>query len=124
MMFLDRLSSQRPVIANPSLSAFGITNGPGSANLTATVLRQQSFCCDTEGWGPLSEVMSDFSPCFLDVLISLVAVFGIVFGVHSMWWVVTRKHKSEVAKDWQFWAKLVSNALGVSLVICIQQSHF
>lgn len=109
-MFLGSLSSQQLVIGSPSLSAFGIINGRDSANLTATASCQQPLCCDAEGWGPLSEVMSDFSPCFLDVLISLVAVFGIVFGAHSLW-VVTRKHKSKVAKDWPFWTKLVSDDL-------------
>jgi len=121
-MFLGPLSSKRLVIGSPSLSTFGILNGRDSANLTATASCRKPLCCDADGWGPLSEVMSDFTPCFLDMLISLVAVFGIVLGAHSVWWVVTRKHTSEVAKDRQLWTKVVSD--GLDYPFSFQQSQF
>ena len=40
-----------------------------------------------------------------------VVVFGIVFGTGTVWWLLTRKDKTEVAKDWHFWTKLVSDGL-------------
>jgi hypothetical protein len=110
-MFLEPLTSQRPDVGSSSLSAFGIFNGRDSANLTAITSYQRSLCCDAEGWGPFSEVLSDFSPCFLDLLISLVAVFGTVFGAYSVWWVIMGKHESEVAMDRWVWTKLVSDGL-------------
>ena len=39
------------------------------------------------------------------------AIFGIVFGTGTVWWLVARKDKVEVAKDWHFWTKLVSDSL-------------
>jgi ABC-type multidrug transport system fused ATPase/permease subunit len=44
------------------------------------------------------------------MLISLVAVFGVVLGAYSVWWVVTKKHKSDVALDRQFLIMLVSDS--------------
>jgi hypothetical protein len=91
---------------------------------TATVSCQQLLCCDAEGWGPLSEVMSDFTSCFIEVLIALAAVFGAVFGAYCIWWVVTKKHKSEVALDRQFWAMLVSDSHVYLSSFCVQHTHF
>src|SRR4051794_10948777 len=36
---------------------------------------KQALCGNSEGWGPLSQLRYDFTPCFLDVGISTVAVF-------------------------------------------------
>lgn len=109
-MFLGSLPSQQLVIGSPSWSTFGIINGQDSTNFTTTACRQP-LCCNAEGWGPISEVMADFTPCFLDLLISLVAAFGVVFGALSWWSVAKRKNTSEVPKDWRFWTKLVSEGL-------------
>ena len=43
----------------------------------------------------------------MDVWVSSVAVFGILFGAGAMWWLLRRKQKAEVAKDWHFWTKQV-----------------
>ena len=43
----------------------------------------------------------------MDVWVSSVAVFGIVFGAGAIWWLVRRKQRGEVGKDWHFWSKLV-----------------
>jgi hypothetical protein len=91
---------------------------------TATASCQQLLCCNAEGWGPLSGVVSDFTPCFLDMLISLVAVFGAVFGAYCIWWVVTKKQKSEVALDRQFWAMLVSDSHVYLSSFYVQHTHF
>ncbi|KAI9775055.1 MAG: hypothetical protein M1835_005954 [Candelina submexicana] len=75
--------------------------------LGATANRRQPLCGNTEGWGPLSPYRYDFTPCFLDVWISAVAVFGIVFGAGAVWWLLKRKSPQPVQRDWHFYAKLV-----------------
>ncbi len=79
-----------------------------SAYLTATRAgeKTQPLCGNSEGWGPLSPIRYDFTPCFLDVWISVVAVFGLVFGAGAVWY-LSRKEKQEVGKNWHFYAKLV-----------------
>jgi hypothetical protein len=43
----------------------------------------------------------------MDVWVSTVAVYGILFGAVAIWWLVRRKQKAEVEKDWHFWTKQV-----------------
>lgn len=43
----------------------------------------------------------------MDVWVSTVAVFGILFGAVAIWWLLKRKTKAEVEKDWHFWTKQV-----------------
>jgi hypothetical protein len=107
-MFLEQLTSQRPLIQSPTLSALGIVNNGSSTNGIAMASCQHPLCCDVEGWGPLSKVISDFTPCFLDFLISLVGLFGLLYGSYSLWCVATKNRGSEVSKGWQLWTKLVS----------------
>ena len=38
---------------------------------------------------------------------SSVAVYGILFGAVAIWWLVRRKQRAEVEKDWHFFTKLV-----------------
>ncbi|KAH8765181.1 hypothetical protein BGZ57DRAFT_733917, partial [Hyaloscypha finlandica] len=73
----------------------------GFTYLTATASCRQLLCGNADGWGPLSPFKYDFTPCFLDTVV----VFGIVFGTGTVWWLLTRKDKTEVAKDWHFWTK-------------------
>ena len=79
----------------------------GSGYLSAEKTGGQPFCGDKEGWGPLSKYRYDFTPCFMDVWVSIVAIFGILSGAVAIWWLVRRKQKAEVAKDWHFWTKQV-----------------
>lgn len=67
----------------------------------------QPLCGNIEGWGPLSPFRYDFTPCFLDVWISVVAVFGIVFGATAVWYLMEKKPPQPVGKNWHFYAKLV-----------------
>ena len=66
-----------------------------------------SLCGNPEGWGPLSPFRYDFSPCFLDVWICLVAAFGIVFGAAAAWWLVKRKEARPMTRNWHLYTKLV-----------------
>ena len=83
----------------------------------------QPLCGNQEGWGPISPFRYDFTPCFLDVWISVVAVFGIVFGGAAVWWLLKRRSPSPVSKNWHFYTKLaVIGALLVTTALqaCLQ----
>lgn len=78
--------------------------------LTATNSHGQPLCGNAEGWGPLSPFRWDFTPCFLDVWIAIVAVFGIVGGIGAIIY-LRRQPAPPVKKDWHFYAKLVRSSI-------------
>jgi ATP-binding cassette, subfamily C (CFTR/MRP), member 1 len=69
--------------------------------------KQQPLCGDPEGWGPISSTRYDFTPCFLDVWIVFVAVWGIVAGAGAIWFLLRKRTPQAVSKNWHFYAKLV-----------------
>ena len=75
--------------------------------LSTTSDSPQPLCRNVEGWGPLSPDRYDFTPCFLDVWVASVAVFGVLFGVGAIWYLYRKCAPQPVKKDWHFWAKLV-----------------
>lgn len=77
----------------------------GSGYLTATNDFKQPLCGNEEGWGPLSPFRYDFTPCFIDVWVAAVAVFGVVVGSLTIWWLLHRRKPFELAKGGHFWAK-------------------
>ena len=84
---------------------------------------RQPFCGNGEGWGPISSFRYDFTPCFLDVWISAVAVFGLVLGAAAVWYLLRRRSPSPVSKNWHFYIKLSTIAaliLATALQACIQ----
>ncbi|KAG4434234.1 hypothetical protein IFR05_010276 [Cadophora sp. M221] len=90
----------------------------GSHYLSSTTSLHQPFCGDVEGWGPLSKYRYDFTPCFMDVWVSSVAVYGILFGAVAVWWLVKRKQRAEVKRDWHFWTKqALIIAIGISVAV-------
>lgn len=103
------------VLSSSSISAIShyLTSLPASST------KRQSFCGNAEGWGPLSPTRYDFTPCFMDVWISTVAVFGIIGGavaVAYLW----RKKAQEVGRNWHFWTKQV--CIPILLIICLRMS--
>lgn len=66
----------------------------------------QPFCGNVEGWGPLSSRLYDFTPCFVDVWVSSVAVFGIFMGAAAVWYLMKRRTPSTVGTNWHFYTKL------------------
>ena len=78
----------------------------GKGYLTATAQRHQPLCGNEEGWGPLSPFRYDFTPCFMDVWVSSVAVYGILFGAAAIWY-LGRKREQDVKRDLHFWTKQV-----------------
>lgn len=75
--------------------------------LRGTKETKHLLCGNIEGWGPLSPFRYDFTPCFLDVWISSVALFGIVGGAGALWFLLKRRTPQSVAKNWHFYTKLV-----------------
>ncbi|RMZ91424.1 hypothetical protein DV736_g1341, partial [Chaetothyriales sp. CBS 134916] len=66
----------------------------------------QPLCGDPEGWGPVSSIRFDLTPCFLDLGILFVAAWGIVFGAAALAYLLRRKSSQDVPKDWHFYTKL------------------
>lgn len=85
---------QAPLTPSAPLSAYGY--------LGATAHRTQPLCGNAEGWGPLSPIRYDFTPCFLDVWISAVAVGGIVCGAGAVWYLLRKRSPEPVKKNWHF----------------------
>jgi ATP-binding cassette subfamily C (CFTR/MRP) protein 1 len=110
-MLINAPSSLQSFLSAPSFIYASNSDSLGFTYLTATTSRWQPLCGNAEGWGPPSPFRHYFTECFLDMWISTVAVFGIVFGSGTVWWLITRKDAAEVAKDWHFWTKLVSDGL-------------
>jgi ATP-binding cassette, subfamily C (CFTR/MRP), member 1 len=76
------------------------------ANSTAHPVHQP-FCHSDEGWGPLSLLRYDFTPCFLDVGVSAVSLFGLLFGILTIWLLVTKESKQPTERNWHYYTKLV-----------------
>lgn len=105
------LSAQSPLLSTGSFSGFRTKiEQLGHHYLSADKSAHQAFCGNAEGWGPLSKERYDFTPCFMDVWVSTVAVYGVLFGAVAVWWLLRRKQKAEVGKDWHFWVKQVGFA--------------
>ncbi|KAM0714363.1 hypothetical protein Q7P37_010150 [Cladosporium fusiforme] len=66
----------------------------------------QPLCGNEEGWGPLSPYRWDFTPCFLDVWIVSVSLWGIVGGLGAIWYLHKKCIPQPVKKNWHFYAKL------------------
>lgn len=67
----------------------------------------QPFCHNWEGWGPISLQFYDFTPCFRDVPVAVVSVFGIITGSITLWLLLKGKSKQPTPKDWHYYTKLV-----------------
>ncbi|PQE11407.1 abc metal ion transporter protein [Rutstroemia sp. NJR-2017a BVV2] len=116
--------TENSILKTGSFSGFrAIKEELGSGYLTAERTRQQPLCGNKEGWGPLSPYRYDFTPCFMDVWVSSVAVFGILAGAIAIWWLVKRKTQAQVDKNWHFWTKqvlIVAIAASVAVQLAIQ----
>lgn len=71
--------------------------------------KNHAFCHDIEGWGPVSPFRFDFTPCFLDVWIATVAIWGILGGIGALILLLKYRAAQPVNKNWHFYAKLVSH---------------
>ncbi|KAI9689553.1 MAG: hypothetical protein M1822_010204 [Bathelium mastoideum] len=96
-------------------------SSPASLYFDTGATQRQPLCNNPEGWGPLSPIRYDFTPCFLDVWILVVAVGGIVGGSGALWYLLAKHPPQPVKKNWHFWIKLVFIAL-ISLAQIAQAS--
>lgn len=97
-----------PLLSTGSFTGFRATiQQLGYGYLSSDKEGGQPLCRNAEGWGPLSKERYDFTPCFMDVWVSSVAVFGILCGAVACWWLVRRKTRVERERDWVFWCKHV-----------------
>ena len=69
--------------------------------------KASTLCMNAEGWGPLSPFRYDFTPCFLDIWIATVAVFGLFAGGIAFWYLVRFNVPQPVKRDWHYYVKLV-----------------
>jgi ATP-binding cassette, subfamily C (CFTR/MRP), member 1 len=65
-----------------------------------------ALCGNAEGWGPISDIRYDFTPCFLDIWIVFVAAWGILCGLGAVWYLLRKRIPQDVPKNWHFYAKL------------------
>ncbi|KAH7349425.1 metal resistance protein YCF1 [Plectosphaerella cucumerina] len=98
-------SAQRVLFDTGSFTGYRPRLALGSGYLDATHTFHQPLCGNKEGWGPLSPIRYDFTPCFIDVWVASVAVFGIVFGSAAITWLLKHRKPAALAKGLHFWAK-------------------
>ncbi|BFZ59390.1 ATP-binding cassette glutathione S-conjugate transporter ycf1 [Saitoella coloradoensis] len=70
-------------------------------------VRRVAFCRNSEGWGPISLVRMDFTPCFYEgILISAVNLFILTFGAYRLLQLL-RRSAVPVKKGWHYSAKVI-----------------
>lgn len=107
---------QKVIFETGSFTGYhGVKSGVGSGYLSAERVHRQPLCGNEEGWGPMSPFRYDFTPCFIDVWVASVAVFGILAGAAAVWWLLKKKQPTPVSKDWHFWTKQVGDVLAVTI---------
>lgn len=90
----------------------------------AVLSKHQPLCGDAEGWGPVSSLRFDFTPCFLDIWIVFVAAWGIVAGAGALWYLLRTRTAQEVPKNWHFYSKLYGlRLLGRDMLMVLQNYH-
>lgn len=93
---------------------------PDYLRASSKAQRQQTFCGNIEGWGPISPFRYDFTPCFLDVWITAVGCFGMLLGAGAIWYLLKKKTPAVVRKDWHFYTKL--SIIGALIIITALQA--
>ncbi|CAM1502994.1 Fc.00g077700.m01.CDS01 [Cosmosporella sp. VM-42] len=97
---------QKVLFDTGSLSGYRPLQELGSSYLSSTGHFKQPLCGNEEGWGPLSPYRYDFTPCFIDVWIAAVSVFGLLIGSLAVWWLLVRKQQHPgPSKNAHFWIK-------------------
>lgn len=118
---MDSFDTQKVLHGTGSLTGYRPLQHLGSDYLAATETYKQPLCGNKEGWGPLSPYRYDFTPCFIDVWIVTVAVFGLVLGLAAVWQLKRKKQSMGTDKNFHFWLKqtllvLVAGVVVVQLV--------
>lgn len=104
---MDAFVPQKVLLASGSFSGLRPLGELGSSYLAQGRFRQP-LCGNDEGWGPLSPYRWDFTPCFIDVWIATVSVYGLLLGSFAVWWLVKKTEKTlSDRKNAHFWIKQV-----------------
>lgn len=106
---MDPYGAQQVLLHTGSFTGLRPVQQLGSGYLTATSSFKQPLCGNEEGWGPLSPYRYDFTPCFIDVWVATVAVYGLLFGPIAIWWLLKKKQQLEhgATKNLHFWIKQI-----------------
>lgn len=89
----------------PLLSEWHLAqSGEASASIFRT--SREFLCADPEGWGPVSEIRWDLTPCFLDVWLLFVSAWGLLAGAGAIYYLFKTRTPQEVKKNWHYYAKL------------------
>lgn len=104
---MDASDSQKVLHGTGSFTGYRPLQALGSHYLSASAADRQPLCGNKEGWGPLSPYRYDFTPCFIDVWIAGVAVFGLVLGSGAVWFLRKEKQTMGTDKNFHFWLKQV-----------------
>lgn len=102
-----------PVLIRPDFQ-------PDYLRASTKAQKHQALCGNAEGWGPISPDRYDFTPCFLDVWITAVGLFGIFLGAGAIWYLLKKKTPAAVRKDWHFHTKL--SVIGALVIITALQA--
>lgn len=106
---MDPYLPQRVLLRTGSLTDFRPSQELGSGYLAASSSFHQPLCGNAEGWGPLSPFRYDFTPCFIDVWVTAVSVYALVFGPFAIWWLLAKKQPLQegASKNLHFYVKQV-----------------
>ncbi len=104
---MDFSDMQKVLHGSGSFTGYRPIQELGSNYLAATTFYSQPLCRDKEGWGPLSPYRYDFTPCFIDVWVVVVAIFGLVVGTVAAWYLKKEKQVLGTEKNFHFWLKQV-----------------
>ncbi|KAI5868128.1 ABC transporter type 1, transmembrane domain-containing protein [Durotheca rogersii] len=119
--------SQQVLQSTGSFTGYRPLHPLGKGYLDAADDFEHPFCGNEEGWGPLSPFRYDFTPCFVDVWVFAVAVFGILCGALAVWYVLRREKPNVASRGWPFWIKQSLLALiiaDVAVQLAIQIANF
>ncbi|KAK5077011.1 ATP-binding cassette glutathione S-conjugate transporter ycf1 [Lithohypha guttulata] len=67
---------------------------------------KQFLCSDPEGWGPISNLRWDLTPCFLDIWVLVVAAWGLFAGAGAIVYLTKKRTPQDVKKNWHYYSKL------------------
>ncbi|KAM0353414.1 hypothetical protein ACHAP4_008660 [Fusarium culmorum] len=110
---------QQVLLETGSFTGFRPLQELGANYFTVSPFKQP-LCGNPEGWGPMSPHRYDFTPCFIDVWIASVSVFGLLFGSLAVWWLLAKKPKQEgQTKNAHFYIKQVDTIAKSLLAIII-----
>lgn len=113
--FNEQQQQQQVLLETGSFTGFRPLQELGANYFTVSPFKQP-LCGNPEGWGPMSPHRYDFTPCFIDVWIASVSVFGLLFGSLAVWWLLAKKPKQEgQTKNAHFYIKQVDTIAKVTL---------